>query len=116
MADTYRGLTIRIGGDTTQLSNAIKGVNRDASNLESVLRKTSQALKINPASLKATELHMQALSDKSTDLYAKAKILSTAYEQIRISDEFKKAQSYVEKTGDSVGSWWYFIRTRLDAL
>lgn len=104
MADTYRGLTIRIGGDTTQLSNAIKGVNRDASNLESILRKTSQALKINPASLKAAELRMQALSDKSTDLYAKAKILSTAYEQIRISDEFKKAQAYVEKTGDSVGS------------
>lgn len=104
MADTYRGLTIRIGGDTTQLSNAIKGANRDASNLESILRKTSQALKINPASLKATELRMQALSDKSTDLYAKAKILSTAYEQIRISDEFKKAQSYVEKTGDSVGA------------
>lgn len=104
MADTYRGLTIRIGGDTTKLSNAIKGVNRDASNLESILRKTSQALKINPASLKAAELRMQALSDKSTDLYAKAKILSTAYEQIRISDEFKKAQAYVEKTGDSVGS------------
>lgn len=104
MADTYRGLTIRIGGDTTQLSNAIKGVNRDASNLESILRKTSQALKINPASLKAAELRMQALSDKSTDLYAKAKILSTAYEQIRISDEFRKAQAYVEKTGDSVGS------------
>lgn len=103
MADTYRGLTIRIGGDTTQLSNAIKGVNRDASNLQSILRKATNALNINPTSIEAANIKMQALSDRSTELYGKFKILESASKKIQLESTFKEAEVHVKKTGDSVG-------------
>ena len=39
MADTYRGLTIRIGGDATSLQKALRSVNSSISATEQQLRK-----------------------------------------------------------------------------
>lgn len=103
MAETYRGLTIRIGGDTTELKTALKGVNRDAENLQKALRNATKAIKLDPTNLKAAQLKMELLSSESTELYTKLKKLEAASKSIEISESFKNASAYVERTGDSVG-------------
>lgn len=103
MADTYRGLTIRIGGDTTELKNALKSANSDASNLGRVLLKTTKALRFDPSSIKAAQIRMEALGDKTSALYRKLEVLDKQSKQLKISQSFMAAQRYVESTGDSVG-------------
>lgn len=103
MADTYRGLTIRIGGDTTDLKKALKGASQDASQLGRVLYNATKALKFDPTSVKAAQIRMDALGDKTTALYQKLEVLQKASKQLELSTAFREAKSYVEATGDSVG-------------
>lgn len=112
MADTYRGLTIRIGGDTTELKNALKSANSDASNLGRVLLKTTKALRFDPSSIKAAQIRMEVLGDKTSALYRKLEVLDKQSKQLEISQSFKAAQRYVESTGDSVGK----AKERLNGL
>lgn len=103
MGETYRGLTIRIGGDTTSLQKALKGVNHDAANLGNVLRKAGQALRIDPYSINAARIKMDVLSQSVQNSYAKYNLLKGAYNQKLNSEQLKRASQYVKETGDSAG-------------
>lgn len=56
MASNIKGITIEIGGNTTKLQDALKGVNKTIYNCNSELKQLNQALKLDP---KNTELLAQ---------------------------------------------------------
>lgn len=56
MAGRIQGITVEIGGDTTKLQKALKGVNTEIRNTQSQLRDVDKLLKLDPGN---TELLAQ---------------------------------------------------------
>ena len=83
MAEAYRGLTIRIGGDTTGLSRALRSVNSAITQTQGQLRNLSTALRLDPNNAKAAELQVGAIARQATNTAAKLETLKAAYDQLR---------------------------------
>lgn len=78
MAVTYKGLTIKFGGDTTELQGALKKVQGTAKDTQGALKDINRALKLDPGN---TEL-----------LTEKAKLLNRAYDETKTKlDAYKSA-------------------------
>lgn len=84
MAVTYKGLTIKFGGDTTELQGALKKVQGTAKDTQGALKDINRALKLDPGN---TEL-----------LTEKAKLLNSAYDETKTKlDAYKSALSTLEE-------------------
>lgn len=81
MAGNIKGLTIEIGGDTTKLDKALKGVNASARDLNSQLREINTSLKFNPKSTELMEQKQRALATAIENTAKKLETLKTAQEQ-----------------------------------
>ena len=57
-----RGITVEIGGDTTKLQTALKGVNSEIRNTQSQLKDVEKLLKLDPGN---TELIAQQQADEA---------------------------------------------------
>ena len=57
-AGNIKGITIEIGGETTKLDKALKGINDKSKTIQNQLKAVNQALKLDP---KNTELLSQKL-------------------------------------------------------
>lgn len=82
MADAYRGLTIRIGGDTTKLTAALRAAQRASQQTQAELRKVDKAARFDPDSISAGTLKMRLMEERAEDLASQLKITNTAYEQL----------------------------------
>ena len=49
MANRIKGITVEIGGDTTKLQTALKGVNGQIKNTQSALKDVERLLKLDPS-------------------------------------------------------------------
>lgn len=78
MGDAYRGLTIRIGADTTALTGAIRGLKTAARSAKSDVRKLDQSLKTSPNNLTLLNAKMQALGDSSRASAMQMKLVRTS--------------------------------------
>ena len=56
MANRIKGITVEIGGDTTKLQNALKGVNSSIKSTQSEFKDVQKLLKLDPGN---TELLAQ---------------------------------------------------------
>lgn len=84
MAVTYKGLTIKFGGDTTELQGALKKVQSTAKDTQGALKDINRALKLDPGN---TEL-----------LTEKAKLLNRAYDETETKlDSYKSALAMLEE-------------------
>ncbi|WP_294379469.1 hypothetical protein [uncultured Senegalimassilia sp.] len=84
MAVTYKGLTIKFGGDTTELQGALKKVQGTAKDTQGALKDINRALKLDPGN---TEL-----------LTEKAKLLNRAYGETKAKlDAYKSALAGLEE-------------------
>lgn len=82
MADAYRGLTIRIGGDTTKLTAALRAAQRASQQTQAELRKVDKAARFDPDSISAGTLKMRLMEERAEDLAGQLKVTNTAYEQL----------------------------------
>ena len=48
MANRIKGITVEIGGDTTKLQNALKGVNSSIKTTQAELKDVEKLLKLDP--------------------------------------------------------------------
>lgn len=90
MTEKIKGITLEIGGDTTGLDKALKGVNKESADLQSELKKVDRLLKLDPTN---TELlaQKQALLSKSIETTSgKLETLKTAEKQVQ--DQFKEGK------------------------
>ena len=62
MANNIKGITIEIGGDTTGLDKALKGVNSEIRSTQNELREVDKALKLDPTNVDLLEQKQRALA------------------------------------------------------
>lgn len=80
-AGAYKGLTIRIGADTTKLTSALRGVNSAAFKTEGELRKLAQAAKLDPGNGNVVKAQLGAMANEATDTAAKFDLLKRSIEE-----------------------------------
>lgn len=88
MAKRIKGITVKIGGDTTQLDKALSGVNKNIKSTQTELRDVQKLLKLDP---KNTELLSQ-----------KQRLLASAISDTKTKlDALKQAENQLKKTANS---------------
>lgn len=90
------GLTIEIGGDTTELSKALKQPNNEARDLQSKLKAIDQALKFDPNSTELLEQKFRLLGQAIDTNEQKLQMLKTAQEQFKASGKDIDSSEYIE--------------------
>lgn len=74
-AGAYKGLTIRIGADTTKLSTALRGANSAIYKTQTELNKLNKALKLDPGNQNISQMQFGALSSQATNLAREINVL-----------------------------------------
>ena len=82
MGDTYKGLTIKLGGDASNLVSALATINSAAKTTQGRLRLVGQAMKADPSSAAALNSKLKLIKQQAEDASAKLKGLRTAYQQL----------------------------------
>lgn len=86
MAVSYKGITIKFGGDTTELQGALKKIQTSAKDTQSELRDINKALKFDPGNTELLELKVKQLNRA----YDETKQKLEAYKSALASLEAKK--------------------------
>ena len=81
MAGRIAGITVEIGGDTTKLSKALQGVNKDIKNTQTQLKDVEKLLKLDPSNTELVRQKQKLLADAIKETKDKLTTLKTAAEQ-----------------------------------
>ena len=81
MANRIKGITVEIGGDTTKLSKALEGVNKDIKGTQMQLKDVQKLLKLDPSNTELLSQKHKLLADAVTATKEKLEVLKTAAEQ-----------------------------------
>ena len=105
-----KGLTLQIGGDTTELSKALKKPDKDISDLQSKLKSVNQMLKFNPSNTELLAQKQRLLKEQITATEDKLKLLKETQKQfvteggnvdskqyIALEQEIQKAESALKR-------------------
>lgn len=90
MADKIKGITIEIGGDTTGLSKALKGVNAEIKNTQSNLKDVNKLLKLDPTNTELLKQKQKLLGDAVKETKEKLETLKEAEKQAQ--EQFKNGK------------------------
>lgn len=82
MADAYKGLTIRIGGETTGLQKALQAVNSAASQTQKQLSRLKQAAKMDPGNMGILDEQIEAVGQRAVEASARLKQLKSALSDV----------------------------------
>lgn len=91
MADRIKGITIEIGGDTTQLSKALSGINKEISSTQSQLKDVERLLKMDPGNIELLEQKQRLLGDAIDKTKQKLSALKDAEKQVQA--QFAKGEA-----------------------
>lgn len=83
MADRIKGITIEIGGDTTGLSKALSGVNKEIRNTQSQLKDVERLLKLDPSNTELLSQKQKLLAQSVSETKNKLDTLKTAEQQVQ---------------------------------
>ncbi len=83
MADRIKGITIKLNGDTTGLSKALQGVNKEITATQRELRDVNKLLKLDPTNTELLEQKQKLLGNAVSETKEKLQTLRTAAEQAK---------------------------------
>jgi TP901 family phage tail tape measure protein len=83
MADRIKGITVEIGGDTTKLSDALKGVNKSIRETQDQLRDVNKLLKLDPGNADLLVQKQKYLSEAISDTKEKLAQEQDALKQLQ---------------------------------
>lgn len=95
MADRIKGITIEIGGETTKLQAALKGVNSTINSTKSQLRDVEKLLKLDPTNTELLRQKQKLLGDQVKATSDKLEELKKAQAQMDASGVEKNSQEYM---------------------
>ena len=95
MADRIKGITVEIGGDTTGLSKALSGVNKEIGSTQSQLRQVERLLKLDPTNTELLQQRQRLLAQSVEETKTKLNALKQAESQAQ--QMFKQGQVSVEQ-------------------
>ena len=81
MAGRIQGITVEIGGDTTKLTTALQGVNKEIKSTQSQLKDVEKLLKLDPSNTELITQKQRLLGDAIKETKEKLSTLKTAAEQ-----------------------------------
>lgn len=81
MASRIQGITVEIGGDTTKLQNALKGVNGQIKSTQQQLKDVNKLLKLDPGNTELLAQKHKLLGQAVSETKDKLATLKTAAEQ-----------------------------------
>ena len=76
-----KGITVEIGGDTTKLTSALQGVNKEIKSTQSQLKDVEKLLKLDPSNTELVAQKQRLLGDAIKETKEKLSTLKTAAEQ-----------------------------------
>ena len=79
---SYRGLTIRIGGDVTKLTKALTTANRAITATQGQLKRLNQATKLDPGNTSQMASRLDLVRRKAGEVAARMAVLSDAVRQV----------------------------------
>ena len=82
VAETYKGLTIRLGGDSSGLQQALKAISSSVATTESQLRKLKQALKLDPGNADALTKSLDLMGNRAIETQRRVQTLKKQIDQI----------------------------------
>ena len=80
MAGRIQGITVEIGGDTTKLQTALKGVNTEIRNTQSQLRDVDKLLKLDPGNTELLAQKHRLLGDAVKETKEKLEALKAFFQ------------------------------------
>ncbi|HBC98204.1 MAG TPA: phage tail tape measure protein, partial [Lachnoclostridium sp.] len=83
MANRIQGITVEIGGDTTKLTTALKGINSEIRNTQSQLKDVEKLLKLDPHNTELLAQKQRFLKDVIGETKEKLDALKTAQQQVQ---------------------------------
>ena len=83
MANRIQGITVEIGGDTTKLTTALKGVNSEIRNTQSQLKDVEKLLKLDPHNSELLAQKQRLLTDAIGETKDKLEALKSAQQQVQ---------------------------------
>lgn len=78
----YKGLTIRIGGDTSQLDSALKSSTKAAASLQREIRQITTAMRFDPGNLANVDTRMKLTTNRAEALNSKIALLKNGYKEL----------------------------------
>ena len=81
MANRIKGITVEINGDTTKLSKALEGVNKNIRSTQSQLKDVEKLLKLDPSNTELLSQKQKLLADAVSSTKDKLETLKTAAKQ-----------------------------------
>lgn len=87
---SIKGITIKIGGDTTGLDKALKETNKKSRELESELKAVNKALKLDPNNVTLVKQKQDLLKDSIKETKSKLDVLKEA--QSQVTAQYKKGE------------------------
>ncbi|HRU97869.1 MAG TPA: phage tail tape measure protein [Ruminococcus sp.] len=81
MANRIKGITVEINGDTTKLSKALEGVNKNIRTTQTQLKDVEKLLKLDPSNTELLSQKHKLLADAVSSTKEKLETLKTAAEQ-----------------------------------
>lgn len=83
MADRIKGITVQIGGDTTGLSKALSGVNKQIKTTQSELKDVEKLLKLDPSNVKLLAQKQRLLAGAVEESKTKLDSLKAAEKEVK---------------------------------
>lgn len=83
MAKRIKGITVKIGGDTTQLDKALSGVNKSIKTTQSELKDVERLLKFDPKNTELLNQKQKLLASSISDTSKKLEALKQAENQLK---------------------------------
>lgn len=108
MADRIKGLTIEIDGNTTKLSKALEGVNKDIRDTQTQLKDVEKLLKMDPGNVELLKQKQELLAKAVSDTKQKLDALKDAQAQLdakgvdKASAEYQALQREIIATENSL--------------
>lgn len=100
MADRIKGITVVLGGDTTGLSKALSGVNKEINSTQAQLKDVEKLLKLDPGNTQLLEQKQRLLAKALENTSSKVEELKKAADSLTVDDakyeEWKKALSNIQ--------------------
>lgn len=95
MTDRIKGITIEIGGDTTGLSKALSGINKEIRDTQSQLKDVDRLLKLDPGNTELLAQKQRLLKESIEETKDKLEVLKEAQEQVQ--KQFEAGEIGVEQ-------------------
>ena len=102
MADEYRGLYVRFGGDTTKLQSALKAAESAAAKTQRQLTQVNKAMRFDSGNVGNAETKLKMLSNRAESLGSQLKVTRTAYRQLASTEiNGKKVAELAQETNNA---------------